>query len=115
MTTIAYVIPNESISAMVLLILIIFTTFNGLQHIYWTFAFRKYAPGVIGSSIGIAAGGTITAGMLVQHLVSPIYVIVLYIITIPYMLQTIRAKNTLLKIFYKLHLLTVKMADCFEK
>lgn len=115
MTTIAYVIPNESISAMVLLILIVFTTFNGLQHIYWTFAFHKYAPGVIGSSIGIAAGGIITAVILVQHLVSPIYVIVLYIITVPQIIQTIRAKNTLLKTFYKLHLLTVKMANCFEE
>jgi len=115
MTTIAYVIPNESISAMVLLILIVFTTFNGLQHIYWMFAFRKYAPGVIGSSIGIVAGGVITAGILVQQLVSPIYVIVLYLITVPKIVQTIRAKNTLLKTFYSLHLLTVKIANCFEK
>lgn len=115
MTTIAYVIPNKSISAMVLLILIVFTTLNGLQHIYWLFAFHKYAPGVIGSSIGIVAGGIITAGILVQNLVSPIYVIILYLITVPYVIQTIRAKNTLLKTFYALHLLTVKIANCFQK
>ena len=115
MTTIAYVIPNKSISAMVLLFLIVFTTFNGLQHIYWMFAFRKYAPGVIGSSMGIVAGDIITAGILAQHWFSPIYVIGLYLITIPYIIQTIRAKNTLLKTFYRLHILTVKIANFFEK
>lgn len=113
--TIAYVIPNESISAMVILFLIVFTTFNGLQHIYWTIAFHKYAPGVIGSSMGIIAGAIITAGALLQHLISPIYVIVLYLITIPYIVQTVRVKNTLLKTFYRLHCLTIKLADCFEK
>lgn len=114
-STIAYAIPNESISAMIILILIVFTTLNGLQHIYWTITFQKYAPGLIGSSIGIIAGSIVTATILIQHLASPYYVIILYLITVPVIVQAIRAKNRLTKIIYRLHLFTIKIANCFEK
>ena len=115
MTAIAYVIPNESIAAMIILILIAFTVLNGFQHIYWTIAFKKYAPGLIGSSLGIIAGTIITAMILVQHLANPLYVIALFLITLPVIVQTILAKNKLTKIFYRLHLFTVKISNCFEK
>lgn len=96
-TSISYIIPNKMISAMVILFLVVFTTVNGLQHIYWTIAFRKYAPGVIWSSLGIVAGGFITAAFLIQQKISIVYILILYLISIPLIIQTIRAKNTLTK------------------
>lgn len=114
-TVISYIIPNKTISAMIILFLIVFTTFNGLQHIYWTIAFKKYAPGVIWSSFGIIAGGIITAVILIQHSVAPGYILFLYLITVPLLIQTVRAKNTLIKAFYRLHCFTLKIADYFER
>lgn len=114
-TAISYIIPNTMISAMVILFLVVFTTFNGLQHIYWTIAFKKYAPGVIWSSMGIIAGLVVTVVSLAQNQGLMIYILLLYLIAIPKMIQTIRAKNSLTKTFYKLHVLTVKIADCFER
>lgn len=115
LTSISYIIPEKNSSEMVILFFVVFSTFNGLQHIYWTIAFKKYAPGVIWSSIGIIAGIFLTITCLVQNSVLLSYVILLYLITIPYMIQTVKAGNTLIKIFYRLHCLTLKIAECFEK
>lgn len=114
-TAISYLIPNKRISAMVILFLVVFTTLNGLQHIYWTIAFKKYAPGVIWSSVGIIAGFYITIVSLTQNKGLWIYIFLLYLLILPNIIQTIKAKNTLTKTFYRLHLLTVKIADFFER
>lgn len=114
-TTAAYIVQNETVSAMVILFLVVFSTFNGVQHIYWTFAFKKYAPGVIWSSIGIIAGLIVTAVVYSKNLVSPVYICVLYAICIPFFIQTVKARNTLIKSFENLHLLTIKLVDFLER
>lgn len=115
MITLAYIIPNVYLSAGVVLFLIVFTSFNGLQHIFWLFAFKKYAPGVIFSSLGIVAGIILTMAMLIQGLVSPIIVIVFWAVTVPFIISTIRAKNTLIKTFEYLHNLTLKIVEFLER
>lgn len=114
-TSIAYILPNDTISAGVLLVFIVFSTFNGLQHIYWTIAFKKYAPGVIFSSLGIIAGIFITAVILSKGLISAGYVFFLYLITVPFMIETFRAKNKLIRSFTYLHGLTLKIVDILER
>ena len=114
-TSIAYIISDDTISSGVILVFIVFSTFNGLQHIYWTIAFRKYAPGVIFSSLGIFAGIFITAVILSKNFISAGYIIILYIITIPFMLETFRAKNKLIRSFAHLHSLTLKIVDFLER
>ncbi|HEX3076676.1 MAG TPA: HXXEE domain-containing protein [Lachnospiraceae bacterium] len=113
-TSISFVIPNKLISGIIILILIVSSSFNGLQHIYWTFIFKKYAPGVLWSSLGIIAGGIITSAIVIQHQVPIVLILILYLITIPLLIQTVRAKKTLNKMFFQLHNLTVKISNIFE-
>lgn len=115
MTALAYVIPNRFISAGIMLFLIVFTSFNGLQHIFWLFAFRKYAPGVIFSSLGVAVGTALTAAMLMQGLVSPVLVGIFWAIAVPFIISTIRAKNTLIGTFERLHNLSLKIVEALER
>ena len=114
-TSIAYIIPNDTISSGVILVFIVFSTFNGLQHLYWTIAFRKYAPGVVFSSVGIVAGIFMTAVILSKGFISAGYIIILYLITIPFMLETFRAKNKLIRSFSYLHSLTLKIVNFLER
>ena len=113
--SLAYFIPNKHISAGIAVFLVVFTTFNGFQHIFWLFAFKKYAPGVLFSSLGIAAGVFITAAALIQGLVSPIYVMILYIITVPFLISTFCAGNKCIGTFEHLHNLTLKIVEVLEK
>ncbi|MFA5658209.1 MAG: HXXEE domain-containing protein [Oscillospiraceae bacterium] len=114
-TALAYCIPNKYISSGIILFLVVFTTFNGLQHIYWLFAFKKYAPGVIFSSLGIIAGVLLSASALIKEITSPIYIIILYTITIPFLIATIHAKNKCIGTFNYLHNLTLKIVKVLEK
>ena len=113
--SLAYFIPNKHISAGIAVFLVVFTTFNGFQHIFWLFAFKKYAPGVLFSSLGIAAGVFITAAALIQGLVSPIYVMILYIITVPFLISTFCAGNKCIGTFEHLHNFTLKIVEVLEK
>lgn len=90
-------------------------TFIGIQHIYWTFAFRKYAPGVIFSTLGIICGIFITTITLIQKIASPIYVIALYAISIPFIAATIRKKNKCMGAFEHLHNHTLKIVEFLER
>ena len=114
-TSIAYIIPDDTVSSGVILVFIVFSTFNGLQHIYWTIAFKKYAPGIIFSSLGIFAGMFITAVIVSKGLLSAGYIIILYLTTIPFLLETFRAKNKLIRSFSYLHNLTLKIVDILER
>jgi len=114
-TALSYIVPSPYISAGIILFLVVFTTFNGIQHIYWTITFKKYAPGVIFSSIGIICGIFVTIAAFLQRLVSPIYVVILYTITIPFIIATVHAKNKCIRTFQNLHNLTLKIVEVLEK
>ncbi len=115
LSALAYIIPEKHIMAGIVIFLVVFTTFNGIQHIYWTIAFKKYAPGVIFSSIGIICGIVVTAAAIQQGFVLYGYVIALYLITVPFLITTFMAKNRLIKSFEHLHNLTLKIVDFLEK
>ncbi len=115
MTAIAYIVPNIYITTGIIVFLIVFTTFNGMQHIYWTFAFKRYAPGVIFSTLGILFGSSMAIAILIQRISHPIYIASLYILTIPLMIATIRSKNKCTKVFEGLHNLTLKIVEVLER
>lgn len=115
LSSLAYVIPVKIISMLIVLFLITFTGFNATQHIYWFFAFKKYAPGVIFSSIGLAVDLILTIAILVQGLVNPIIVAAFAIATVPMLVETFRAKNKSTKAFESMHEFTLKMVAFLEK
>ncbi|NLX68305.1 MAG: HXXEE domain-containing protein [Clostridiaceae bacterium] len=115
LSSLAYVIPVKIISMLIVLFLITFTGFNAPQHIYWFFAFKKYAPGVIFSSIGLAVDLILTIAILVQGLVNPIIVAAFAIATVPMLVETFRAKNKSTKAFESMHEFTLKMVAFLEK
>ncbi|MDD3413094.1 MAG: HXXEE domain-containing protein [Lachnospiraceae bacterium] len=114
-TALAYIVPNKYIATSIILFLIVFTTFNGLQHIFWTIAFKKYAPGVIFSTLGIICGLIITIAALKQGLVHPLYIILLYALTVPFMIATIKAKKRCIGTFERLHNFTLKIVEVLER
>jgi len=115
LSALAYIIPEKHVSAGIIIFLVVFTIFNGIQHIYWTIAFKKYAPGVIFSSVGIVCGVVVTSAALLQGLVYNGYVITLYLIIIPFLIATFKAKNRLIGSFERLHNLTLKIVEFLEK
>lgn len=114
-TALAYVIPNSSISAAIVLVFIALTALNGMHHIFWLFAFQKYAPGVIFSTLGILAGAGMTAAALAQGLVSPAFVILLYLLCVPILVVPFRAGNRCIGACAALHNFTLKIVEVLER
>ena len=112
-TAVACLFPEQRITAIMIVLLALVTITNGLQHIYWTIAFKKYAPGVIFATLGLAAGLFACITALVQRIV-PIYFISLLGIPITYiMVQTIKAGNTLTKEINRVHKFSLKLEKLF--
>lgn len=114
-TAVAYLVPNIYVTSSIILFLIVFTTFNGMQHIFWTLAFKKYAPGVIFSTLGIVFGLVITIAIMIQRISHPLYIAILYGLTIPLMIETIWAKNACTKVLERLHNFTLKIVKVLER
>lgn len=110
-TAVPFYIGNLSAAAYLIEVFVIYTTFNGCQHIYWTFAFRKYSPGVIFSSIGILCGILVTLKALGESYVNPVAATVLYLLIIPKMLETVKAENTMVKEIRAIHELSLKIEN----
>ena len=69
---------------------------NALQHVYWQFAFREYAPGVVTSVLLLIPGTVVLAVAAVQRGYVPAwYVLVLAILLGPGVIQTVRAGHSL--------------------
>jgi Protein of unknown function with HXXEE motif len=86
---------NPKFAAFLTLPFFVYLSFgNVLQHIYYTFYFRTYAPGVVTAVLLVAP---IVIGLTVKairgRLVPWWYAAVLYFLTIPTMASTIRAAN----------------------
>lgn len=86
-----------------------------MQHIFWTLAFKKYAPGVIFSTLGIVFGLVITIAIMIQRISHPLYIAILYGLTIPLMIETIWAKNACTKVLERLHNFTLKIVKVLER
>ena len=76
---------SDHATAMALLPFFVVLVFgNNLQHVYWTAAFRSYAPGVVTSALlGIPLTILVSRQAVRRGLVSRRYVIALYMLASP--------------------------------
>jgi hypothetical protein len=112
-TAVSSLFPELRITATIMVILALITVTNGLQHIYWTITFKKYSPGVVFATIGLAVGLLVCITALVQNII-PIYYIVLLGIPITYIIvHTIKAGKTLTKEIYRVHEFSNKLEKLF--
>jgi len=88
---------------------------NALQHVYWLFYFKQYAPGVVTSVVLlIPLGLYVTIEAVSQNYVAYWYVSVLVLAMIPGLLQTVKAKNKMTKQIRAIHHLGIKLTGLLE-
>jgi hypothetical protein len=69
---------------------------NALQHVYWLFRFREYAPGVMTAAVLLIPGTIYLAGAALHEAYVPAwYVAGLAILVLPGLIQTVRAGHRL--------------------
>lgn len=86
---------NPTIAAFVILPFAAGALLNALQHLFYTLYFKQYSPGVITAVVlYLPIVGYLTARAIKENLVPVIYVAALGILTIPGLIQTIKAGNT---------------------
>ena len=93
-TTAATIFGNPTVAAFVMLFHIAGIFQNVLQHIYWLFHFKQYAPGIVTSVLLLAPLGIYLSARAVIEKYAPAWYIVLLTIWIIFSLvPTIRAGN----------------------
>jgi hypothetical protein len=96
---------SDHATAMALLPFFVVLVFgNNLQHVYWTAAFRSYAPGVVTSALlGIPLTILVSRQAVRRGLVSRRYVIALYMLCIPLLVSTVLAGRTVFPLIERMH------------
>jgi hypothetical protein len=107
---------NPVLAAYVFLPAIAVAMQNALQHVYWLFYFKQYAPGIITSVFFLIPLGVYIAIQAVgQSLVPLWYVGILLLLLLPGLVQTVRAKNRMTKQIRAIHHLGIKLAGLLER
>ena len=89
---------------------------NALQHVYWLFYFKQYAPGIITSVFClIPLGGYLAIQAVGQSFVPLWYVGLLLLLLLPGLVQTVQAKNRMTKQIRAIHHLGIKLAGLLER
>ena len=104
-TFIASLFRNSKVTAGVLLLFFILAAFmNAIQHISWTVMFCAYSPGVLSSFFLIIPSVIyITWRVLRERLLPKWYIIILYLLTVPRVIETIKCGNEVMPMFEKLY------------
>lgn len=108
-------LPKSSkITAYLIVPLIVLTIANGLQHVFWIFYFKAYAPGAFfGGLIGVSLGLYIVIRAIGEKLI-PFWYPMLFI---PYLtkvlISTVEAGNTLSPSIRAIHEFGIRMAMFF--
>ena len=111
-TAICYLIPSQSLSAFIMFLLVAFTVQNALQHIYWLFYFKKYAPGVVFSGLfGIPLAIYVTYRMVVVELFPVWLIFVVSIAMLPGLIETVRVGNKMTKSIRGMHEFSIRMSN----
>ena len=83
---------------------------NALQHVYWLFYFKQYAPGVVTSVVLlIPLGLYVTLQAVLQNYVPYWYVSILALAMLPGLFQTVKAKNKMTSQIRSIHNLSIKL------
>jgi hypothetical protein len=104
-TFIASLFRNLKIKAGVLLLFFILVAFmNAVQHISWAVMFRAYSPGVLSSVFLIIPSVIyVTWRVLKERLLSKWYIIILYLLIVPRIIETIKYGNEVMPMFERLY------------
>lgn len=114
--TICFFIQNLFISALLISLVLIITTLNSLQHIYWQILFKKYAPGVVTSILLVLPLNLyVTYRIVHQDLVPAWLLLIISFPILPGIIQTFRAKNKMTKVIrVVVHELPLKLIEKFS-
>jgi hypothetical protein len=113
--TVATLPGNTGFAAYVFLPAIAVAMQNALQHVYWLFYFRQYAPGIVTSVFCLIPLGVYVFIQAIGQSFVPIwYVGVLILLLIPGLVQTVHAKNRMTKQVRAIHHLGINLAGLFE-
>jgi hypothetical protein len=106
----AVVSGNPQIAAFILLPAVAIAVQNALQHVYWLFYFRQYAPGVMTAAILLIPLGVTVAvqGVLLGY-VPGWYVGILALMMLPGLLQTVKAGNRLTPFIRAIHQFSINL------
>lgn len=106
---------NPTFAAYVFLPAVAVMTQNALQHVFWLFYFRQYAPGIVTAVLGLIPLATYLAVRAVLENLVPIwYVGILTLVIIPGLVQTVKAKNTMTKPIRAIHHIGIKLAGMLD-
>ena len=85
---------------------------NALQHVYWTFYFRQYAPGVVTASLlMIPVGGYVIAMSISQGYMPLWYVAIWAAVVILGLIQTVRAGNKMTPLIRAINNIGIWLSD----
>ena len=114
--TVATLPGNPTIAAFVLLPAIALALQNALQHVYWLFYFKQYAPGIISSVVFLIPLGVYLNIQAVSHNYVPIwYAGILALLIIPGLFQTVKAKNRMTPQIRSVHNFSIKLNEWIER
>jgi hypothetical protein len=103
-TGIAVLCGDATIAAYILFSLVAIVFLNCLQHIYWQFLFKAYAPGILSTVfLLLPVIGILVYRALAENLIPIWYVLLLFIVIVPGFVDTLRAGNTLTPQFLRIH------------
>jgi len=89
---------------------------NALQHVYWLFQFRQYAPGIVTAVFFlIPLGAHLALRTVWQNYVPVWYVVIFALLLIPGLIQTVQAGNRMTKQIRAIHHLGIKLAGLLER
>lgn len=113
-TGIAILSTNPTVAAFVLLLAFALMLQNALQHIYYLFYFRRYAPGIVTSVLLLIPIISYLVAKATQQGYVPIwYTILLVVLLIPNLVQTVKAGNTMLPSLRAVHKFGAALAKRF--
>jgi hypothetical protein len=104
-TFIASRFRNPKVTAWLLLLFFILAAFmNAIQHISWTVMFSAYSPGVLSSVLLIIPSVIyVTWRLLRERLLRKWHIIVLYLLTVPRIIETVKYGNEVMPMFERLY------------
>jgi hypothetical protein len=101
----AATLPGDpTIAAFVLLPALVLALSNALQHIFWTFYFKQYAPGVVSAALLLVPSICCLVAWAVLQGYAPIwYVVVWAVPAVLGLAQTVRAGNRITPLVHFVH------------
>jgi hypothetical protein len=95
-------------AAWIVLPLVALIVQNILQHIYWQFLFREYAPGIVTAVLLLTPlSGWIIYSTIARGMVASWYIVVLAVAIVPGLVETVNVRNRLTRAIQTIHRFSV--------